>query len=43
MSLLGDIYDFLDERDTAIIWYRRAAEHGDEQAAENLDLLRGSI
>ncbi len=43
MSLLGDIYDFLHDRDTAITWYRRAAEHGDERAAENLDLIRGSM
>jgi uncharacterized protein len=42
MSLLGDIHDFLDEPDTAITWYQKAAEHGDEQAAENLDLLRNT-
>lgn len=43
MSLLGDIYDFLDEGDTAITWYAKAAEHGDEQAAENLDLIRRGV
>jgi TPR repeat protein len=43
MSLLGDIHDFLDERDTAITWYHKAAEHGDKQAAENLDLLRRGV
>jgi TPR repeat protein len=40
MNALGDIHDFRDERDVAIAWYTKAADLGDEAAADSLEALR---
>jgi len=40
MNLLGDIHDHRDQPDAAIAWYTKAAELGDEDAAESLAALR---
>ena len=40
MGLLGDIHDFREEPGAAIGWYTKAAELGDEGAAQSLAALR---
>ncbi|MET9633561.1 hypothetical protein ABZX92_39495 [Lentzea sp. NPDC006480] len=40
MNLLGDIHDFRRAPGATITWYTKAAELGDEEAAQSLAALR---